>query len=124
MSEGDPVDTHLTSEEKNHALAAHLAPLLVALLGLGVLAWAVPLWIWWNWRERSDYVHDQARESLNFRITLAVAYALSMVLIPIGVGILLVVLVLLMDALFTIIASTRANDGIRYRYPFVLRLVP
>ena len=124
MSADDPADEKPSQEERNWALAAHLSPLLMGLLGVGVLSWAVPLWIYFTRRETSAYVADQARESLNFRITLAVAYALSMALIPIGIGILLYVLVWLADVIFTTMASLKANDGVRFRYPLVLRLIP
>ena len=117
------MEQDLTQEQKNWAVGAHLGPLVVALIGLGVVNWAVPLYIYLARRDQGEFVGDHARESLNFRITLAVAYAICSALVLIGIGIPLMVLVWLGDLVFTIMASLRANDGARYRYPFVLRLI-
>jgi uncharacterized Tic20 family protein len=39
------------------------------------------------------------------------------------VGILLLIAVFIIDLVFVIIASVKANDGEHYRYPFNLRLI-
>ena len=85
--------------------------------------------IWLVKRETLPFAGDQAREALNFNITVALAFvALWIVTLgTFGIGIVLTFpagLVLVVAwMIFTVIAAMKANEGIAYRYPFALRLV-
>ena len=76
-----------------------------------------------------SFAGDQAKEALNFNITLLIAGVVLFVLtlITFGIGALLTVpLGLLLGIawlVLTIVATMKANEGVAYRYPFTLRLI-
>ena len=109
---------------RNWAIVAHLGPIALSLMSLGILGWLVPLVVLLTQKESSPFAAEHARESLNFRITLLIGYLLSLPLlmlwclfIPIWLAIWLVEIAL------GIVAAVRASEGQPYRYPFALRLV-
>lgn len=121
------------AQERQWAMFAHLSAILGGLLtsntigGIGCVLG--PLIIWQVKKETMPFVVDQAKEALNFNITIALA---MLVLLLLGLGTLGVgfivagplMLVLGVAALvFIVIAGIKANDGVAYRYPFALRLV-
>ncbi len=72
---------------------------------------------------RSAFVQDQAKEALNFHITLLIAAIASALLILVGIGLLLLPVVAVYGLVFAILASVKSYDGELYRYPLTLRLV-
>jgi uncharacterized Tic20 family protein len=105
----------LSSEDKLWVIVAHLGPLF--------LSFVAPLVVWLVKRDESEFLADQARESLNFSITMAIAYLVSSVLMACVIGIFLLPAVIVIAIVFAIIAAVKASDGVRYRYPFALRLI-
>ncbi len=99
----------ISSDERLWATLAHLAIVAVAING--------PLVIWLVKKEESTFVADQAKEALNFQITvLIVAIVLIVTFIgPMIIGICGIV--------YGILAGMEANKGVYYRYPYTLRLV-
>src|SRR5579875_1397654 len=113
-------------EERQWALFAHLSALLGGLLtssflGLGCIVG--PLIIWLAKKDTLPFVDDQAKEALNFNITVAIAAAVCGVLMFVLIGFVLLPLLGLAWLVFTIIAAIKANEGESYRYPFTLRLI-
>jgi len=130
----EPIDSAgmPSHEERQWALFAHLSALLGGLLtgafaGLG--CFIGPLVIWLVKKDTMPFVDDQAKEALNFNITLAIigVLLLLLTLVTFGFGALLAIpigiLVGIAWLVFTIIAAVKANEGERYRYPFTLRLI-
>ncbi len=110
-----------TSDERTWGMLAHLLAFVGLFIPLGnVLA---PLVIWLVKREQSAFVADQARESLNFNITMLIGALVCGLLMLILVGFLLLAVLFVYWAVMTIIAAVRASDGVYYRYPITLRLV-
>jgi len=101
-----------TNEERMWALAAHLGP---------IVTWPIaPLVVWLVKKDESDYVADQAKEALNFQITLllvGLAMLLTCILSP------LLFVLGIANIVFCVIAAMAANEGKRYRYPFAVRLL-
>lgn len=134
----DPVDVPVidvgsTPEDRQWALFAHLGGLIGAAVGVGSAGFVVPLVIWLIKKDQSRFVEDQAKEALNFHITLLlVASALAVVggiitLVTFGLG-----FFLLLPAGFAlwvygiampIVAAMKSNAGELYRYPLTLRLI-
>lgn len=120
-------------QERQWAMFAHLSALAGAVVsagwGFSVGCFIGPLVIWLLKKETMPFVDDQAKEALNFNITLAIVFAalLLLTIVTLGIGALVSVPLYLIVALawlvLTIIASVKANDGVAYRYPFALRLV-
>jgi hypothetical protein len=82
-----------------------------------------PLVVWQIKKDAMPFVDDQGKEALNFQITVMLAMLISGILWVVVIGMLLMLLVGLGALALTIVAGIRANEGVRYRYPFTLRLV-
>ena len=114
------------SEDRTLALITHLSGIL--------LGFVVPLIIWLINKDKPEkgFLIDQAKEALNFNITLLIAYVVLTVIITIltivtlGLGSVLSILIWLLwlgSVVLFIVAGVKANGGERYRYPFALRLI-
>lgn len=120
-------DVAPTGDERTWALLGHLSALSAFITGFGCVLG--PLIVWLVKRDSLPFAADQAKEALNFNITMLIAaFGLFMLtFITFGIGALLTVplaLILFVAWLvFTIIAAINANNGTRYRYPLTLRLV-
>ena len=135
MNDIDPnssTDTAIPQEERQWAMFAHLSALLGGLLTSAVGGWGWflgPLIIWLLKKDTMPFVDDQAKEALNFNISVAIVFFVLFVLtlVTLGIGAILTLPVMVLVGLawlvLTIIAAMKANQGERYRYPFTLRLV-
>jgi uncharacterized Tic20 family protein len=115
--------THLglTREETNWAALAHASILLTALLGVstgGIAVFfgpVVPAIIWYAYREKSEYVTEQARQATIFQvagllgllalalvgaIVVVIGWAVSAVLVIVLIGLLLLVVMLIVTLLW------------------------
>ena len=127
------VEGGISAEERQWAMFAHLSALLGAMLTAGwagsIGCFIGPLVIWLVKKDTMPFVDDQAKEALNFNITVAIIFFVLFVLtlVTLGIGIFLtlplMVIVGIAWLVFTIIAAVKANQGERYRYPMTLRLV-
>jgi len=104
-----------TSDEKTMAMLAHILML--------VFGFIPPLVIWLIKKDESKFVADNAKEALNFIITLCIGYIVAFFLIFIFIGILLFVLLGLVQLVLVIIATIKTSEGKIYRYPINLRLI-
>jgi hypothetical protein len=113
--------TPLNQDDKTWGMLAHLSGLAGYLIPFGnVIA---PLVIWLAKRDTSPYVGDQAKEALNFQITVTLAFLVCIPLMFIIIGIPLAFAVGIGALVLLIIAAIKAYDGVGYRYPLTLRLV-
>ena len=105
------------NDERTMALLAHLLPLAVGF-------WA-PLAIWLIYKEKSAFVDDQGKESLNFQITLFIAslIGVAVAIMTCGVGIILLLPVVICAIVFCITGAVQATKGFRYRYPICFRFI-
>ena len=104
-------------EDKTLALLTHLSGI--------ILGFIVPLVIWLVNKDKSDkgWLNDQAKEALNFQITVAIAWFVAIVLSFIGIGFLLYPVIWIGNLVFCILGGMKANEGVAYRYPFAIRLI-
>jgi hypothetical protein len=111
----------LSQEDKNWAVAAHLSGFAGYVAPFGnVIA---PLVIWQVFKLKSAHVSREAREALNFQITIALAAIVGFVLCFVLIGFLLVGALVIADVALMIIAAIKASEGTPFRYPFTLRLI-
>jgi len=82
-----------------------------------------PLIIWLAWRDRSPFVGEQAKEALNFNISVAIGWLVCGLLTVVFIGFLLGIGLFFAWLALTILAAIRASEGVQYRYPLNLRLV-
>ncbi|MCK9538452.1 DUF4870 domain-containing protein [Dokdonella sp.] len=127
-TESPPVLTPASDEERTWALIGHLSAFAAFITG-GIGCVIGPLVVWLIKRDSMPFAADQAREALNFNITLAIAMcALALFsIITFGIGLIIAWPIGAVLAVgwfvLTIIAALKANEGVAYRYPFSLRLV-
>ena len=122
MEQPSPVPPPAVSkEERNWAMLAHLSALLtyVTVIG-GVIA---PLVIWLMRKQEGGFAAEQARESLNFQITVFLIGLGCWVLALILIGFVLLAILGIVNLVLVIIAAIKVSEGVAYRYPFNLRLV-
>jgi uncharacterized Tic20 family protein len=108
-----------SDEDKTLALITHVS---------GAILWVlVPLIIWLVNKDRTDkpFLVDQAKEALNFQITMTIPYFIAFVLMIVTLFILsfLPTLVWIANLIFCIMAGVAAQKGTAYRYPFAIRLI-
>jgi uncharacterized Tic20 family protein len=111
----DIVRTSPTKEECNLAMLAHLLGLFTGFVGALV--------IWLVKKDESGFVASQAREALNFQITMAIAFIAAFILKAVLIGVLLMPILVIVNFVFCILAAISASKGEPYRYPFAIRLV-
>lgn len=125
--ESTPSLSPQSNDERTWALIGHLSAFTFFISGIGCVLG--PLIVWLIKRDDAPFAADQAKEALNFNITMSIAFLALVVLtiVTLGIGIVLAwpIGAVLFVAWFvlTIIAAIKANEGVAYRYPFTLRLV-
>ncbi|RMZ49693.1 DUF4870 domain-containing protein [Candidatus Marinimicrobia bacterium PRS2] len=115
------IETTPSKDERTWAMLSHFSGLCMFIFPLGnILA---PLIIWLIKKEEMSFVEDQAKEVLNFQISMTIYLIGSLILIILLIGIPILIGLVIFNIIITIIAGIKANDGKYYRYPLNLRLV-
>jgi uncharacterized protein len=111
-----------SESERTWGMLAHLSALMGLALPLigNVLG---PLFVSLSRGDQSPYVAAQAKEALNFNITVTLAAVACGVLMLVLVGLLLLCALFIVWLVLTLIAAIRASEGVAYRYPFALRFL-
>ena len=111
-----------TQDERTWGMFAHLSAFAVFVFPLGgnIIA---PLIIWLSRRDTSAFVEMEAKEALNFNISVALGWVICVSLIFMLVGVPLAAALSLYWVIAVVIAGVKASEGVGYRYPFTLRLV-
>lgn len=109
------------AEERTWAMLAHLSAFSTFVVPFGSILG--PLLVWLIKKDTMPFAADQAKEALNFNITVLIAVVASLILFLVIVGIPLLIVVSVAWLVLTIVAAVQANSGIAYRYPLTLRLV-
>jgi uncharacterized Tic20 family protein len=109
-----PPEISSTPEERQLAFLCHLGGAFLSIL--------VPLIIWLLKKDQSRFVEDQAKEALNFQITLLIGHFVAGLTICFTLGVVNGGLYVV-GLVFGILAAVAANKGEVYRYPFAIRLI-
>ncbi|MDR3159521.1 MAG: DUF4870 domain-containing protein [Zoogloeaceae bacterium] len=114
-----------SADDRNLAMLAHILGIFTSFIA--------PLIIWLMNKDRPGkaFVNDQAKEALNFQITVLPIFVIGSILMKIlaSIGFLLILLGALFSLLgigviaLCIIAGIAASKGTKYRYFFALRLI-
>ena len=106
-----------SQEDRTLALLTHLSGI--------ILSFIVPLVLWLINKDKpeTEFLNDQAKEALNFQITVVIAWVIAIVLSAIAIGFLLYPVIWIGNLILCILAGVKANEGVAYRYPFALRLI-
>ncbi len=108
-----------SGNDKIWSITSHLS----ALLGFGLGFFLVPLIVYLAMRDESEYVAENAREALNFHLSLLIYTLCCVPLMFIVIGFVLTGALAVAGIILSIIAAVKASDGYCYRYPLTLRLV-
>ena len=106
-----------TNDERTWALMAHLSYFLTFIIGVSCVA---PLVIWLVKKEESKFVEEEAREALNFQLSVflvSLALGVTICLLP------AIIVVIIGAIVYAIQAATEVNKGNSYRYPHTFRLI-
>ena len=104
--------TEVSSDDRLWALLAHLSYFVFAVFG--------PLIIWLVKREESAFVENQAKEALNFQLSVLIVGLVcgaTVCLLPVSIVLAIAGLV------YSIIAGIKAYEGQQYEYPYTFRLI-
>jgi len=108
-------------QEKTMAMLCHLLALAGLVVPFGNILG--PLIVWLMKKDTSELVNDQGKESLNFQISFTIYGFVAAILSLIVIGIPIAIALVVFWAVMVIMASIKANEGERYRYPLNLRLI-
>jgi uncharacterized protein len=119
------------AEERHWAMGAHLCGLLWFLGGGslffppagGALLFTMlgPLIIWKAKGDTMPFAGAQAKEALNFQITVFVLAIVCAILFFLLIGFLFMWVLAVLNLIFVIIAAIQVSDGKPYRYPLCIR---
>jgi uncharacterized Tic20 family protein len=108
-------------QEKTMAMLCHLLALCGLVVPFGNILG--PLIVWLVKKDTSELVNDQGKESLNFQISMTIYGFVAGILALIVIGIPIAIALAVFWVVMVIMASIKANEGERYRYPLTLRLL-
>ena len=108
-------------EERKWAMFAHIGTFSSMFVPLG--NFLAPIIIWQLKKNESEFVVDQAKEALNFQITVLIYALLSFLLVFIFIGFFLIFGLVIFSLVIVIVAGVKANEGEYYRYPMCIRLI-
>ncbi len=113
-----------SNDDRNLALIAHLSGCAGILVG-GFVGFIGPLVIYLMKKDSSPYVEAQAKEALNFQITLFLLAIICVVITAASCGMLFPVIFvpMVLQVVYGIIAALAVRDGEHYQYPFNWRLI-
>lgn len=112
-----PIAEANTSDDRNIAMLTHLSGFVLNII--------VPLIVWLMNKDRPEkaYLVSEAKEALNFQITVLIGYVICWVLTIIIIGAFLNWALWVINLVFCIVAAVKVSSDGSYRYPFALRLV-
>jgi uncharacterized Tic20 family protein len=110
----------ISTESRNWGAISHLSAFVQF---VGIPAVIGPLVVWLIKRDDDVFAGDQAKEALNFNISMLIYFVGSLAAILLLVGIILVPVVIIAWFVLTIVATIRASNGIYYRYPATIRFI-
>ena len=110
-------DVAVSQDDRTMAMIGHLSGIVAGFIG--------PLIIWLINKEKADkaWLNEQAKEALNFQITMLIAWFVAGILTMVLIGMLLVPIIFIANIILCIMAGMKANEVVSYRYPFALRLI-
>ena len=127
---GQPGAPLTQADDKLWASLSHFGGALGAFLGAGTAGWIAPLVIYLVFKDRGPFTRQEAKEALNFQLTVTIfvvgLYIVGTILAFILIGLLLYPVAWIVGVLgiiFGIVGGVKVNSGQAYRYFFAFRMV-
>ncbi|MEI6892523.1 MAG: DUF4870 domain-containing protein [Pontiella sp.] len=109
--------------ERQWAMACHLAALAGYMMPFIAGNLIVPLVIWLIKREDGAFVDEQGKETLNFQLSLLLYAFICVLLFLMVIGIFLLFPLVVFGFICPIIGAVKASEGVAYRYPMCIRFI-
>lgn len=103
-----------SKDDRTMAMLAHILGIFTGFIGA--------LIIWMMKKDDSQFVADNAKEALNFQLTMLIGWAIATASVCITFGFLHLA-VWVLSLVFSIIGGMAASKGEVYRYPITIRLI-
>ena len=103
------------------ATLTHLSALIGIVIGAGFIGWLGPLIVFVVLKDRSPFVAQHAKATLNFQITMLIVAVIAALGWIVVVGFLLTAAVYVVVIVFSIVAAVAASRGRWYEYPQIGR---
>lgn len=116
-----PGPVEMDPNARTWGMIAHLSALAGYVIPFGNIIG--PLVVWQMKKTEIPFAADQAKEALNFNITVTVLIIICLALMCVVIGFFLLPVVGIGALVLMILAAVAANKGEWYRYPFTVRLV-
>jgi uncharacterized Tic20 family protein len=124
-----PPGREINKDARMWSMFCHLAGLCALLPIIPVVGGVIgPLIIWQIKKEDNTFIDEQGKEAVNFQVSVLLYSLIGSILCGITcVGITLIPFVVgiigVLDIIFLVIASIKANEGKHYRYPLTVRFI-
>jgi len=108
------IETSPSSSDKVAALLTHLG---------GIVFGFIPSLIVYLVSNENPWLKNQARNALNFQLTMLIAWVAGWVLTLLVIGLFVLWAVGIVILIFSIVAAVKANQGEAYTYPLTIEFV-
>jgi uncharacterized protein len=112
----------MNKDEKMWGMLCHLSA-IIGVIGIPFGFLIGPLVIYLLKKDEYPFVAEQGKEALNFQISMLIYTVIAGILVLLFIGILLLGIIFVLEVVFIIIASLKANEGEGYRYPLTIRFI-
>ena len=109
----------ITAESRNWAVLGHLSAFVQF---IGIPAFLGPLVIWLI-RKDDPFAADQAKEALNFNLSVLIYLIIAGLAILLLIGLVLLPIILIAWFVLVIVAAVNASNSVAYRYPLTIRFI-
>lgn len=79
--------------------------------------------IWQVKKEQHPFIDDQGKEALNFQLFMTALLCVGWLSLFICIGVFLLPLIAIVAFIMGIIGGIKANQGEKYRYPYIIRFI-
>ncbi|MDG1499577.1 MAG: DUF4870 domain-containing protein [Planctomycetota bacterium] len=110
-------------ESYTWAMLSHAAGAVAILFSGGILGWATPLAIWLLHKDDDDFASSQAKEALNFQITMIIFSLIAALLCLILIGFPMIFVLVLVNVIWSIQGAVATYNGRPYQYPWNMRIL-
>jgi len=111
----------LSGEDRLWGAVAHLSAFAIYFSGIGHIVGPMVIWLWK--RDTNPFVAEEAKEAMNFNISVTIYAIVAAVLILLLIGIPLLICIHFFQVICIIVGALKASDGRHFKYPLNLRLV-